>query len=58
MILIRLIKRCMVIVPLMIFTALSVVWAYFLWLVLGEGAAIFAMPFDSWGEKLMGWAEK
>ncbi len=58
MIVIRLIKRCMVIVPLMMFTAISVVVAYFVWLLLGEGAAIFSMPFESWGDKLMGWAER
>ena len=58
MILIRSIKRCMVIVPLMIFTGISVVVAYFVWLLLGEGAGIFTMPFESWGEKLMGWAER
>lgn len=58
MIVIRLIKRCMVIVPLMIFTGISVMFAYFVWLLLGEWAGIFTMPFESLGEKLMGWAER
>lgn len=58
MIVIRLIKRCMVIVPLMIFTSISVMFAYFVWLLLGERADIFSMPFEVWGEKLMGWAER
>lgn len=57
-ILIRLLKRVLVIVPLMMFTSISVVVAYFVWLLLGEGAGIFSMPFESWGEKLMGWAER
>ncbi len=57
-ILFRLIKRLMVIVPLMMFTGISVVFAYFVWLLLGEGAGIFSMPFEAWGEKLMEWAER
>ena len=51
-------KRGMLIVTLMILTGISVVWACLLWLMIGEGAGKFAMPFESWGKKLMAWGEK
>lgn len=54
----RAIKRMLVIVPLMSFTGMSVAFAYLLWLLLGEKACLFAMPFESWGQALMKWAER
>ncbi|MCK5607494.1 hypothetical protein KAR91_36765 [Candidatus Pacearchaeota archaeon] len=55
---IKVIKRLLVIVPLVLMTSMSVFIAYLAWLLMGDKAYQCAMPFESWVEPMMRWAER
>ena len=58
MIVIRLIKRIMVVVPILSLAVAGVLVALLLWMLFGAGASEFGFPYEIWIGRMMDWAER